>query len=296
MLTVGVLNISSSYNTDSLNGYISIDQGNRRGFTLSKEIPYHQYIAKKREYQALQDLRNGDWTSNGTTCWIIGAYESLYCDTCATDIGSMRGNSTKQYYFVLPGWHIKANSLSFHLPDSAMFYMKHGQGYVSAPVVTQEKINGNTHSLHIKYKDVPVKFRYNRRDDFVMIPVSLQGYNVLYGVVIVVGILLATWMLYMVFEFVKFTIAISKSSIFTGQNIFRLKLIALTLLGLPTATFVLNWLLGLAFSSYFAGTVSMKPVVWQHWWILLSSGCVFLLLYKAFRRGVILKEENDLTV
>lgn len=296
MLTVKVLNIFSSRYSGVMNSVTTYDGGSRPGFSLPDTIPHNQYVNKQRKYQALQDLRNGDWPSSGTICWIIGAFESLQCDTCMENIEQVHSNSIKQYYLALPGWHLKANPIKDIFVDSAMFYVKNGQGYVSTPVITKQKIHAHSRSLTVKYKDVAVKFRYNRRQDFVMIPVSQQVYNILYGVVMVVGILLATWLLYMVLEFIKFTIAISKGYIFTNRNVFRLKLIALTLLGLPTATFLLNWLLGVAFNNYFAGTVIMKPVVWQYWWILLSSGCVFLLLYKAFRRGAMLKEENDLTV
>ena len=96
--------------------------------------------------------------------------------------------------------------------------------------------------------------------------------------------------------FLKFIVDVSKGFSFTSENVFRLKLISLSLLGFPIVSFLLNLLMYPVFSSYFTDDVVLNTRAWSNDWIIIVVGIVFLLLFKAFRQGKKLKDEQDLTV
>jgi hypothetical protein len=96
--------------------------------------------------------------------------------------------------------------------------------------------------------------------------------------------------------FLNFIFDLSKGLAFTENNIWRLKLIAISLILYPIVGFVVNWLLRLIFYSYFTPDVVMNWNVWSGWWKPIGMGLTFFLLYRAFSQGKTLKEEQDLTV
>ena len=84
--------------------------------------------------------------------------------------------------------------------------------------------------------------------------------------------------------------------VFTEKNIFRLRVIAYSLIGFPMFLFLLNLLLRLIFAGYFTEDVVLNTERLQQWLITMHVGIIFLLILNAFIQGKALKDEQDLTV
>ena len=280
------------YDSYTLNGNLNpIDS------PLSTDLPYSRYITLSEKAQKIRDLKNGDWFESGGAQlgWIIGTSGSRWCDTCTIhNRQSMPG--TEQYYITLPGWHLKLKVDELAGLDSLRFFVEGKQAYVRKPIIDGAKKtkDGTHYSAH--FVDEPVKFRYSRRHDMVMIPVTKGTKQICTYVIAGLAIVLVLYMLFLIAAFAKFVTDLSKGLSFTANNINRLKLIAISLIGIPVVMFLLTLLVRLIFSSYLTDDVVLKPNTWRNSWLSLTAGVVFLLLYKAFTQGRALKEENDLTV
>jgi len=104
------------------------------------------------------------------------------------------------------------------------------------------------------------------------------------------------YMLYLLSAFLKFIADLSKGYSFTDKNVNRLRLIAISLLVYPCVLFLLALLMRLIFYKYFILDVTLNQGLLKYSWKPLVLGIIFLVLYRAFRQGKLLKDEQDLTV
>jgi hypothetical protein len=264
---------------------------------ISTDLPYNKYLELERNVQRRRALKNGEWLggSGSNFGWFMATTDGQFCDTCS--IKNYTGiEGIKQSYLKLPGWQIRPSKREHYGLVHTEFYVEHGQSYVRKFVTTKVKKTNKGHHYTVNQIDEPVKFRYNSNDNCIMIPVSASVKDTCTAILMVCGILLFIYILYLIAAFLKFIIDVSKGLSFTTSNVNRLKLIAFSLLGFPVAMFLLTLLSRLLFHSYFTDDVMLNSDVWSKSWPGLCAGFVFLLLFKAFRQGKALKEENELTV
>lgn len=267
--------------------------------SASTALPYSQYLALKRKMETTRELKNGEFLDLGGAQMggLIGIGGGMLCDTCTVDLN--RGNipGIKQYYIELPGWKVKHATFDYYNLDSVVFHVEHKQSYIRKAIVDKivpKKDGSKNYQIHMA--DIPVKFRYNTLQNHIMIPVSERLRNIVNIVLLGVVILIVAYIFYLVAAFLKFIVDVSKGFSFTSKNVFRLKLISLSLLGFPIASFLLNLLMYPIFSSYFTDDVVLNTRAWSNDWKIIVVGIIFLLLFKAFRQGKKLKDEQDLTV
>ena len=97
--------------------------------------------------------------------------------------------------------------------------------------------------------------------------------------------------------FIKVLAEIAQGTPFSERNIKRLRLIALNLLFIPLGVFLINLLLvPLIFHSYFTSDIRLDAESWKSLGKPAILCLIFAALYRAFKKGKALKEENDLTV
>lgn len=84
--------------------------------------------------------------------------------------------------------------------------------------------------------------------------------------------------------------------VFTDYNIFRLRILAYSLTGIPIFFLSLNLLMHLIFNSYFTEDVVINAKVLQPWSVTMDVGFILLLILHIFKQGRALKDEQDLTV
>lgn len=269
-------------------------------------LPYFEYLKLKEKINRTRQLRNGEFYGLGGFQWdgLICMGGGRLCDTCTINHDMLCDTCTKldipgikQYYIKLTGWKLKRSTFVQYSSDSVKFYVEHKQSYVRKAIVDKVSFKKNgTKDYLVHEADVPVKFRYDSHENCIMIPISKTVSDILNPVMLVIGILITLYYFYLVAAFLNFIIDVSKGLSFTQKNINRLRLIALSLLGFPVLAFLLNMLMPVIFHSYFTEDVVFNIQSLSNDWKMMGIGIVFLLLFKAFRQGKLLKDEQDLTV
>ncbi|GAB3911305.1 hypothetical protein GCM10028826_20980 [Mucilaginibacter boryungensis] len=265
---------------------------------IPADLPHNKYIVLKEKTQHVRDIKNGDWYHGSGTQfgYIIGTDEALICDTCTVANTKLEAVGKKQYYITLPGWLLKQDANHDWYIDSTRFYVEKEQSYVRKPVVDRAKKTGRDWYYKTHFMNTPVKFRYNREKNCVMIPVTKLTKQICSYIIFGLGVLFVVCWFALIIEFVKFVISLSKGLAFTEINITRLLIIALGLIAIPVMDFLLTLIMRLIFSSYLTNDVKLNAAVYSNSWQTLCGGIVFLMLFKAFKQGKALKEENELTV
>jgi hypothetical protein len=274
---------------------------------ISSNLPQYKYQALTDSIATIRGLKNGDIYCSipgiTTDLQFIGTSSNYSCDTCS--LKWYKQNIAKsdliprQNYIELPGWKLDTLIGEQYYDQEGKFYVEHGQGYVRASMIdkTEKRKSGSVYN-QIRIVDVPVKFRYNHLKHIIMIPVSQQATDILKIIFAVIALVWIVYSMYLILTFIKFIIDLSMGRSFTDTNVWRLKIIAISLVAYPIAILLLNYLMRLVFHSYFTGApdVIMNSDIWSSNLKILAMGVVFLLLFRAFRQGKLLQEEQDLTV
>lgn len=277
--------------------------------SIPDTIPYKEYLKRKDSINTIRNTKNGDGYIEGSsanfTDW-IGTLCSMSCDTCSLNWINKLSNTAgthRQYYIVLDGWTLNLKKKVFtqtdtsHIQvwyglDSVEFYVKDNQAYIRK---VMKKTFGSKNDPDYYLTDIPVKFRFHDKDKSLMIPVSKAVKNTMDVIILVLGICLAVYLLWLVLEFFAFILDLSRGKVFTDKNIKSLRLIGVSLLIIPIILFLLNLLTRLIFNSYFTPDVVLSNVYISLWKIIVV-GFVFYVLYRAFKAGKALKDEHNLTV
>jgi hypothetical protein len=267
---------------------------------IPETLPYGQYIKQKDSITTLRNLKNGDiFEFDGDRFDCIGVFTNISCDTCSLKwYHSYRFNDKRfmQNYIKLYNWKLGIDERLRYV-DSDKFYVNNGQGFVRRSILDTARNKDGSLYEKVNIKDIPVKFRYSHKDNCLMIPISHSTAQLLETMVKVIGILILTYFLFLIRCFFRFIIDLSRGYSFTAKNIFRLKLIGISLFAFPILMFLFNYLLRIIFNTYFTINVIFNNDVWNsNSSTILEAGCVFLLLFNAFRQGKKLQEEQDLTV
>ncbi len=261
----------------------------------SMEDMAYKYRKLKDSIKLTREMKNGELFQGSYASFspLLGTYVGLSCDTCSIKWYWSKGlfsNNRDQFYISLFGWKIKNSKWgAVNYDDSVVFHVEHGQSYIR-----KEMRFPKAHTAAVV--DAPVKFRYNTQDDYLMIPVSRSTKHVMDIVLIVIVLIFFAGILYLIAGFLKLMVDLLKGLFFTNRNIRRLKLIAFSLLIYPCAIFLLNLLLRLIFASYFTPDVKLSKAVWEDSWKQIGIGLIFFALYRAFKQGKKLKEEQELTI
>jgi hypothetical protein len=318
IVTLSLLGISNSFWTAASNPVVYRDTLKPIDALIPDTVPFKKYNKLKDSIIRIRDLKNGDsWPADGTSFYIsglIGTSSSLSCDTCSLKMfdEAMAKNTNKvpvRYYINLPAWTLNVKNTTYtddiderpwtlrtvFNPDSVQFYVSHDQAYLRK-IVPKQQLTIKNDQVKYKIVDVPVKFRYNKQNKWLMIPVSKSTKKTLDIVAIALGIVYLLYFLLLIASFIKFVIDLSKGLAFTNENLKRLKFIAFSLLAYPVLTLLFNILMRLIFYSYFTRDVILSSTVWGNSWKTILAGFVFYVLFRAFSQGKILKEEQDLTV
>ncbi len=270
--------------------------------TIPDSLNHLEYNNKKDSVRIIRSLKDGDYPigSSVSEANLLSTSQNLYCDTCSLKwfynrVFKSDTNTNIRYYIKLSGWKVKQAMWADNDIDSVRYYVKSDQAYLRKTIEIPDKA-GNP-KLHVRsIVDVPVKFRYSQRDQCLMIPTSKSTETIVYIVLLVTGILFALYVLYLISGFLNFVLDLSKGLAFTNKNVIRLRLIAISLLAYPIIILLLNFLLRLIFHAYFTSDVILNSDIWSSSWKIIIAGLIFLALWKAFKQGKQIKEEQDLTV
>jgi hypothetical protein len=266
---------------------------------ISTNLPYYKYVSVRDSIQNLRNFKNQNVIDDAGAelGYVIGTTGSyILCDTCnvknyldARKLFNNRKGHT-QYFVQLPGWKLKAAANDYYNDDSVRFFRENNQSYIRKKVVNQS-VNGRLH-----YIDVPVPFGYQQRLQCLLIPVSESTRNIISIIVGICIFMFVFYMLYLLAAFLRFIADLSKGLSFTDKNVRRLRLIAISLLIYPCVLFLLAMLMRFIFHQYFTPDVIINDALFKYSLKPIGFGLVFLLLFRAFNQGKLLKDEQDLTV
>lgn len=269
---------------------------------IPDSIPFSRYKRLTDSVTTLRKLRNGDMfnASSNSSFGLFGTSSSNYCDSCNLKFHKgatpafYDSNLPVQYYLKLSGWKLKQT----FFPDSVRFYVNNGQSYLRKLLVdsTRKEKNGSVEKI-ANYHDIPVLFRYSREGDCILIPIKKSTKETFQTIFTVLGLITIIYLMFFIAGgFIKFLIDVYRGQTFTLKNVKRLKLIAISLIIYPVFMFLLNLAMPLVFHRYFTSDIELNKISWADSWQTLATGIVFLLLYKAFRNGKKIKEEQDLVI
>lgn len=224
----------------------------------------------------------------------FGLQTNTRCENCdGTSFFDPEKKAAKTEYFIkLEWWKLDMGGRS----SPTRYYVKNGQSYLRKTICPETGPKRGPF-LQCTEADIRIPFRYNTDDRTILIPVSCTMLTISKFFTIGLGVLLFAYFVYFILgNFLKFLVEIAKGNPFSDQNIKRLKVITLSLFYIPISLYIINILLMLIFYSYFSKEVSIWPTGSIILWWPAILYLIFAALYAAFRKGELLKDENDLTV
>lgn len=256
---------------------------------LPDSLPYKKFETLKDSILTMRNLRNGYGFDhdNGQFAY-LGTQISIACDTCSYAWYKNNIQGYNKNYIKLNAWGVKKEFP--YIKGDGIFYVKNKQGYLRKAVPVKNS------DSKFNIVDVPVKFRYNTKDDAILIPVSAHDASLFEYFYLTLLWLYMAGILFLLYVFIRFLYDTSKGRSFTRKNVARLKLIAVVITAYPLSIILLNLLVRFMFRHYFSAEVVLKDMVWANAWSVLQIGIVLSLLCGAFYRAQLLQEEQDLTV
>jgi len=273
---------------------------------IPDSISYRKYNELKDSIKTIRQLKNGDFFGANSVYFltILGTGGNIECDTCSLKWFNHTYSQPEHdkilntiYCIELQSWKLnyKSDLDRAWTRDSVQFYVEHGQAYIRKFIINKQFSKDMNNRLY-RMVNVPVKFRYNVSNQCVMIPVSKTVKHTMDIVLGILDFLFFGYLLILIGYFIGFVIDLSKGLAFTNKNLRTLKRIAYTLLAIPFAELLLNLLLRLIFRSYLTSDVVLNIDVINGYWKFLMFAIIFLMIYRAFRQGKVIKDEQDLTV
>lgn len=244
--------------------------------------------------------RNKGRTKSYSTSFIDVA-ELDECHTCITpeDYYDDKHPKTTSYYLVLPGYALT--------DDHSTFYMRNGQPRLEYPVwdrVDTFQGGGLQRSGHYADKALPFRFSYSNEEEEqkgngqVLIPVSQTTYQNFQIPAFCLFILLGLAGLYLCFiRPLEVLYRVAKGIVFTQQNVRALFVAAWIWICAPFAIVFLRFMLRLLFSRTITSDVQL--LFWdalREYQFTLIGGLILLAIATAFRKGLSLQNEQNLTI
>lgn len=261
---------------------------------VSDSLPHFEYRRLQKDVEDLRKMKEGMLTSWGSSAWFTGVRVNKRCDTCLSMNGFFKSEGLKEYLIMLRWWELDTGTHD----EPRVYFVKNGQSLLRK---TSCKLLGTDDQQHSRYDcsqvDVPVSFRYDKKEAGIMIPVSKQVLDVFKPVfMIFVWGATMVYLYYMITAFLQVLMDIRNGDPFSVGNVKRLKFLTVFCFAAPTILFLLNLLMRVVFYRYFTEDIKLSAEAWQIFWKPFALGLIFAALYSAFKRGKQLKEEQDLTI
>jgi hypothetical protein len=283
------------------------DSANLKPFdmVISDSVSFRKYRTMMDSINTIRDLKNGDYWGVNSIYFpsVLGTGGSIECDTCSLkwfkDTYSWHKHDEilkSIYYIKLLSWKLndKSGPDWEWTRDSVQFYVEHNQPYIRKFVNNSLMQNHQRKLYHMV--DIPVKFRFSIKEHCVMIPVSKTTKHIMDIVLGILDFLFFGWFFILIGDFIGFMMDISKGLAFTNKNLRTLKRITFTLFAIPIVELLFNLLLRLIFNSYLTSDVVLNIDTLDGYWKFLTIGIIFLMIYRAFRQGKKLKDDQALTI
>ncbi|MHA4896859.1 DUF2975 domain-containing protein [Pedobacter sp. PWIIR3] len=259
-------------------------------------MPHDKYMHLKDSIKLSRLLKNGNLGSS-VGMGFVNFYTMVRCERCNFFTMDVRDAKNKEYLLGFSSW--KLDTAIGKLPGRVTYYVKDGQSYLRKQICKPDRINSNgegSFTCHDVDQAVPFRIGVNNRG--LMVPVGETTFMITRGIGIGLGVSFFIYFVYFVIgSFIKFLAEIAQGTPFSERNVMRLRFITLNLLIIPLGLFLIDLLvLPLIFHSYFTSDIKLDAESWKSLGKPAILCLIFATLYRAFKKGKALKEENDLTV
>lgn len=180
-----------------------------------------------------------------------------------------------------------------HGPKYLAYYTINNKGYLSKTQLTKRGSED-----YVSFVNHQVNFRYDSEDNTILIPVNSKFWKICIQISIFLnaGFLIIGY-LYILKLFLKFLLAISKNIGFEEENVYRLRKMSFILLFLGLITYILNLIIFVVFSlNYSTEGVIITHSFWENDYMMIILSAFFYLIYTAFKKAMILQQEQELTI
>ncbi len=263
---------------------------------LSQELPHSQYLKLKDSIKNSRELKDGVFRSVGASVGIgfIATSSGLFYNNGYIDRGYIGGSGVKgenRFYIKLPGWTLKED-------DYREFFVRNDTAFVRKAVWHSQRVSKKNGSFRKgNYEDVPVPFRYDSEEKSVLIPVDQNTTKILYFILCFIALIfVASYLYFIIAGIIKLLIDISRGNVFTDNNIRRLRIVTIVNLLFPVLILFLHFLMKLVFWKHFTNDLVMSKSVYESQWENIVMGIIALLIFKAFKQGKKIQEQQDLTI
>ena len=159
-----------------------------------------------------------------------------------------------------------------------------------------DSIVNNRKEGHYVYKEVPL--RYIKDSKSLLIPTTKLYYNLVIGLIMVVGLITSSGFLYFIILLpIKCLLRIARGNPFDVENIAALFSISYSLFAYSAIVIGLPFIFRLMFCKIIPPEFSLvKGEGLSNNWMFILAGIIVFLIAKAFRKGYQLQNEQDLTI
>lgn len=189
------------------------------------------------------------------------------------------------------------------------YYEKNGQGYLS-----RTKFVGNyTEMLEVRddngkllsrvgnkvfFIDKKVDYRYSYAQKSMMVPLTTNLAKIIaIGIIWIMAFFQFAALIIIIGLFFRFLVFIARNSAFEEGNIQRLKYMSIAFFFLAVNKFILSWIAYLIFISFYSSDgVVINYSFWEKDYLMMIFAILCYLIYTAFKRGMILQDESELTI
>lgn len=260
-------------------------------------MTYKEFSAlenKKQQQQQLQKELNQGGFQSGTSfsSGFMGFQTNRPLSYIPGEASS--GEDRLSYYITLPG---------YRLDRHMTFTVRDGKYWLRSIVWDSTGKNDIKHGHSVEHQ-VPFRFAYKRTHDdiidntgSIMIPVSKKAYNtysISFGVLYII-LLFALGYIFFVIP-VKMLIRISRGEVFTRRHVRQLNLISIVLLAVPVLTLLMQLIMKLVFHKFIGDEIALDIAGTLTNYQALIASVIFFAIAKAFKRGLSLQNEQDLTI
>jgi len=189
------------------------------------------------------------------------------------------------------------------------YYEKNGQGFLSRTKwqenyeATTDVYDNNGKLINsvgnkVSFVDKKVDYKYLYANKSMLIPLK-SGLIEICATIIVYAIAFLQFALiiFIIFLFFRFLVFIARNNAFEEENILRIKYISIALFILAVNSYFINGVIYLIFiSQYSSDGIVITYSFWDSDYETMISAIVCYLLYTAFKHGMILQKEQELTI
>ncbi|WP_379092647.1 DUF2975 domain-containing protein [Pedobacter sp. UC225_65] len=267
-------------------------------FNYPKDDFYNGYYQINRSKidllnDSLQEARQKlNQLENRRYKYVDGNEDFSWTSGSSLGYGKLSGNESKDNMFLI------TKAIKLDLSENVskhylQYYTEKGQGYLSRLKFIKRK-----EADSVVYVDQKVGFKYFSKQG--MIAIQLNSTIAKLTVPCVSFILIGFdifLLLFVIYVFLSFLSAISKNEIFDLKNVNRLKRISYALFILAFFPLLIEGITYLIFVlNYGNAGILFNYSFWERGCYWLVGSAIIYLIYIAFKRGMELQQERDLTI